>query len=174
MPPSRGCGTKERRRQDERHDSGCARADDGGDGGAKSFPSERDRAEERKRGHDRFGHTARPDVVFHHLHRARDSGADAIQIDPRHRAKQDGKDPHHLGIESEPVPSKPHDKYGKARHERALHYREENREMKERPTATALASDFRPRNEGNDRVVEAKHPDFAQDIGRGPGDKKHP
>ncbi len=78
------------------------------------------------------------------------------------------------GIESEAVPRELNEHYGKARNQRALRHREENREMKQRPAPCAFAGHFRARNEGDDRVVEAEHPDLAQDVGRRPRDQKYP
>ena len=53
-----------------------------------------------------------------------------------------------------------------------LREREEHRELKERPTARVCPRYFRPGDERSDRVVEAEHPDLAQNIGCRPGDQK--
>ncbi len=55
--------------------------------------------------------------------------------------------------------------------DRALRHREKNRQMKQRPAPCSLAGYFRSCDEGNDRVIEAEHPDLAQNIGRRPGDE---
>ena len=68
-------------------------------------------------------------------------------------------------------PAEPND-YDRPRgDDRALRHREKNSQMKQRPAARSLAGCFRSRDEGNDRVVEAEHPDLAQNIGRRPGDE---
>ena len=56
--------------------------------------------------------------------------------------------------------------------DRALRHREKNRQMKQRPATRSLAGYFRSRDERDDRVVEAEHPDLAQNIGRRPGDEE--
>ena len=52
--------------------------------------------------------------------------------------------------------------------------REKNRQMKQRPAARVFAGCFGSRDKSNDRVVEAEHPDLAQNIGRRPRDEKVP
>ena len=94
------------------------------------------------------------------------------KIHARHGAKQDRKHGHHLRIQAQPVARKTNDQDRERGDDRALRQREQNREMKQRPAARSVAGRLGARDESDDRVVEAEHPDLAQHIGRRPRDEE--
>ncbi len=77
-----------------------------------------------------------------------------------------------MRIEAQPVARETDDQNRNRRNDRALPDGEKDREMKERPTSRPLSRGLGARDKSNNRVVEPKHPDLAQHIGRGPRDQE--
>ncbi len=75
-------------------------------------------------------------------------------------------------VEIQFLAGKTHHQHAERGHKNALPDRKQNPEPKERAASRPFPGRFRARDEGKDGVVETEHPDFAQDIGRCPGDEE--
>src|SRR5436190_14311331 len=157
----------------ERKKSGYGRAYDCSQLRRKGFQSDNKYNQKCQRCCNRFGHSARKDIVPHHFHAARNRSADAVQRQARHGAKNNHERGSHLELEMQAIAKQVNCGDREGSHNRGLRDPKNYRDSKE-GTATSVVPDrLRTRDECSDRIVETENTDLADDVSGGPGNGEY-
>src|SRR6266566_3491580 len=157
----------------ERNKSGYGRAYDCSQLGRKGFKSDKKYNQKCQRCCNRFGHSARKDIVPHHFHSARNRSADAVQRQAWHGAKNNRERGNHLGLEMQTMVKQPNCGDCKEGHNRGLHDPKNHSDAKEGTAAGVVPDSLRTRDECSDRIVETEDTDLADDVSSRPGNGEY-
>src|SRR5713101_7279891 len=126
-----------------------------------------------KRGGDWLRHSPRVNVVLHYFHAARNGSADAIQRHARHGAKKNREGGNHLRLETQTIVKQPNCGDDNDSRNRGLRDPKNYGDAKECPAACAVPDGLRSRDECDDRIIETKNTDLADDVGGRPGNGEY-